>query len=266
MHALEHDQGMHANFLIAIKPDLQSRKLMNCLSLAIVAGLLLTRIAACDDTPKDSIPDVTVSPDKKYGVTVPPSVNVPDFFTKTNEIIELKSHRNVGWINAETAFARMNKHELLPAWWSADDTYLLWQVEGKWGMHQQELVCLTGGEIQWELDVLAVLERQILNRTEAAIPEKFLAASKANWGDGSDYPEKFTIDSWCDKSNKGPLKFPVLFHVFLTSNPKGAEGVPEVDSFMDAVLKDTGEITVTRFQLGRTKDAAWYQTQEDDRR
>jgi len=30
--------------------------------------------------------------------------------------------------NAPTAYARMNHSKLLPAWWSADDAFVFWQV------------------------------------------------------------------------------------------------------------------------------------------
>jgi len=155
----------------------------------------------------------------------------------------------------------MNNSELLPAWWSPDDTYLLWQVNGKWGMRTQMLVCLDGGEIKWELDVLAVLQRAILSRTEAINPRKFLAAKKANWGDGSAYPEKFTVDSKAHGANDKPLIFPVRLSVYLTSNPKGADSVPQIDSYMDATLNQDGSMIFSNFHSGKSPSSPWNEVQ-----
>jgi len=227
-------------------------------------GSLLFGIARADTLSDASVPDNTLSPDKRYGITVPPSENASNAWTFGNNLVEMKSKRLVGEINATTAYAFMNHSERLPAWWSADDAYVLWQVDGKWGMDTQMLVRLKDGGIQWELDVLKVLQRAILTRTEAVDPQKFLAAKKENWGWGSAYPEKFTIDSRAHDTNKGPLTFPVRFDVYLTSSPKGVGNVPEVDSFMEATLSKEGEIAVTDFHSGKSPSSPWNQIQAAD--
>jgi hypothetical protein len=206
-----------------------------------------------------SVPDNTLSPDKRFGVTVPFS-DVAGVFEENN-LVEMKSKRVLGPINISTAYGRVNNSEILPAWWSSDDSYVLWQVNGKWGMDTQMLVCLKDGEIQWELDVIKVLQRAILTRTEALDPKNFLAAKKANWGDGSAYPEDFTFDSKARETNKRPLTFPVRFDVYLTSNPKGSEGVPEIDSYMEATLSRDGEINVTGFHSGKSTSSPWNEIQ-----
>ncbi len=207
-------------------------------------------------------PETTLSPDKRYGITVPASFTMENSWAADNQLIEMKTGQVLGSINSdEPAFARMNHSELLPAWWSADDTSLLWQVAGKWGMETQMLVRLKDSQIQWQLDVIKVLQREILTRTEQADPDRFLAAKKENSGSGSAYPEKFVFDSQPEGWNKGPLKFPVRFHVYLTSNCKGAENVPEVDSSMEATLNEDGRIKVTEFKMGRTKSSPWYKLQ-----
>jgi hypothetical protein len=211
------------------------------------------------------VPNNTLSSDKLYGVTVPPSENAANAWTKTNDLVEMKSKRVLGCINTDTAYASMNHSELLPAWWSADDTSLLWQVNGKWGIDEQMLVRLKGGEIEWELDIVKVLQRDILTRTETANPKGFLAAKKRNWDDGSAFPEKFSFDSEADNANKGPLTFPVHFRIYLTANPKGADDVPEVDSSMEATLDQNGEIKITGFRLGKNRSAPWYSIQTESR-
>ncbi len=169
--------------------------------------------------------------------------------------------RVLGEINAWTAYAHENHVDILPVWWSRDSAYALWQVEGKWGKQSQVLIALQSGEIAWELDVLTALQRAILTRTEAVDPKKFLEAKKRNWGDGSGYPEKFTVEAVADHSNEGSLTFPVCLRVYLTSNPKSIPSIPQVDSSMEATLNKDGMITVTGFRMGksvaRVKDLPW---------
>jgi len=229
---------------------------------AFIFGLIILSAARADNVSDTSpIPANTLSPDKHYGVTVPPSFTDADAYSAVNNIVDVKSKHVLGYINAPTAYARMNHSELLPAWWSANDAYLLWQVYGKWGMDTQMLVCLKSGEIQWELDVIKVLQRAILTRTEATNPKKFLSAKKKNWGDGSAYPENFVIDSQAKGANKGPLTFPVRFDVFLTSDCKGVGREPALDSSMEATLEEDGEIKITGFRMGRNRAAPWYEVQ-----
>jgi hypothetical protein len=228
---------------------------------AALLGLAIFSAARADNpSDKSTPPNSTLSPDKRYGITVPPTFTAKDAFNQFNALVDMKSKRVLGYINADTAFARMNHSELLPAWWSADDDAVLWQVEGKWGKDMQMLVRLKDGEIDWELDVLTVLRRAILTRTEANDPKKFLAAKKSNWSGGSAYPEKFVTDSEAEHANRGPLTFPVRFHVYLTSNCKNID--PEgVDSSMEATLNREGEIIITGFHMGRTRSAPWYEVQ-----
>ncbi len=227
-----------------------------------ILGLIILTSARAEDVSDTSpIPDTALSPDKRYGVTVPPSFTDADAYSEANNIVDVKSKHVLGYINAPTAYARMNHSDLLPAWWSTNDGYLLWQVYGKWGMDTQMLVCLKSGEIQWELDVIKVLQREILTRTEATDTKKFLAAKKKNWGSGSAYPETFVIDSQAKGANKGPLTFPVQFDVFLTSDCKGVGREPALDSSMEATLGEDGEIKITGFRMGRNRAAPWYEVQ-----
>jgi hypothetical protein len=223
---------------------------------------LFCSITKADIDSQSSIPTNTISPNKLYGVTVPSGSSAdPGAIAKENDIVELSDKKILGCINAETAFAHMNNLEILPAWWSSDDSCFLWQVSGPWGMYTQMLICLKGDKITWQLDVLKVLQRTILTRTEAVDSKKFLAAKKANWGNGSAYPETFTIDSRAENANKGPLVFPVRFHVYLTSNPKGADGIPNLDSSMEAIMSQDGVIKITKFHYGKSQMAPWNEVQ-----
>jgi len=46
------------------------------------------------------------------------------------------------------------------------------------------------------------------------------------------------------------LKFPLLYHVFLTSNTKGIEGVTNLNSRMTAEVGADGTLKVNDFHLG----------------
>ena len=199
------------------------------------------------DTSTTPVPPETMSPDGRYGVTVPERVDSTN--DVSNFLVEMKTKRIIDYINADLISLSTNHDSLMPAWWSAGDTYLLWQVQGKWAVRTQMLIHLKDGAIDYEFDVLAALQRSILTRTEAAAPAKFIAAKKAHWGNGSAYPETFTIDSLVDGVNKAPLKFPLYFHVSLTSDPKEIDAATALNSALDATLESDGTIKITAFHL-----------------
>lgn len=78
------------------------------------------------------------------------------------------------------------------------------------------------------------------------VPERYAAAKKANAGNGSAYPEGFTIDV----EVLDPNSFPLRVRAILTSDPKGIGEIPKVDSHLDAVIDKHGKFTVTDFKLG----------------
>jgi len=89
---------------------------MKTLICICLLGVSTMEIVRAGDPPAQAIPaDNTLSPNKRYGITVPPNGNVSDAFEQTNDLVDMKSKRVIGWIDAQTAFVRMNHSELLPA-------------------------------------------------------------------------------------------------------------------------------------------------------
>jgi hypothetical protein len=99
------------------------------------------------------IPPATLSPDGKYGITAFDSTSNPipedDHLTFPNEIIELSSGRSIGRIAGEEAWVRANYEVILPARWSADSSFLLWEVDSKWTLGSLKLLKIRHGKIEW---------------------------------------------------------------------------------------------------------------------
>jgi len=201
-----------------------------------------------------TIPTTTFSPDHRYGVTVPKMENYETIKDPKNEIVEVATGHVVGAIQGNAAFDRMNHEDIVPSCWSADDSMLVWLVDGKWGFNTEILIKLENGKIKWQVDVLKLLQQEILKRTREAVPEKYAAVKATSGGYGSWYKDGFAIDcvlnAQCDA-----LVFPLLAHVFLTSNTKSLEGVTNVDSRMTAKVRQDGTIKVDDFHLGQEPPA-----------
>ena len=194
-----------------------------------------------------TVPAITLSQDQRYGVTVPSTDSAVE--NPQNEIIEIKTGRVVGAIRAEVAFDRINNGDIVPAGWTADDSMLLWQVDGKWGFETEILVKLAAGEIKWQVDILQRLQQEMLKRTRQAVPKKYAAVKAASSGYGSWYKDGFAIDCVLDNP-VAPMKLPLLYHCFLTSNTKGLDGVTNVDARMTAQVNVDGTVKVEDFHMG----------------
>jgi hypothetical protein len=165
-------------------------------------------------------------------------------------VIELKTGRLLGAIQVPyVAFDHINDGEIDATIWSEDDSMLLWQVDGKWGFNTETLVSLRDGKILAQVDILHLLQQEVLRRTKEASPKDYAAVKANSAGFGSWYKDGFAVDCVL-VSSVGPLKFPLLYRVFLTSNTKGAEGVTNVDSRMTAEVNRDGTFTVKDFHLG----------------
>lgn len=197
--------------------------------------------------PKDSL-----SPDQRYGVTVPILDQAPDLDTTDNSVIEMKTGRILGPIRAYTGWNRMNHGGVLPARWSQDGALLLWTVDGKWFFNTLVLVKIEKGKIAWQTDVLKAGQQAILARTKKAAPEKYAAFKKAGAGNGSAYPEGFAVDV----VTKGDLAFPLQIDVSLTSSTEVQADpdipiAPKLESNLQGVVNERGQFVVTAFHLGR---------------
>jgi hypothetical protein len=225
------------------------------ISLLSVSAHSVFAFAISDKAPKGYyIYEDTLSPDHKYGVTVFDNTenDAPD--DGKSQIIEVKTGKLLGAINAELACKNMNHDTIVPTRWTADDSTLLWLVDGKWGFSNEVLIHLKDEKIASQIDVLDLLQKEILKRTKAATPKEYAKVQATSGDFGSWYKDGFAID--CVPDDRGnvtdkPLVFPLLYHVFLTSNTKGLEDVVNVDSRMTALLHQDGTIEVIDFHMGK---------------
>jgi hypothetical protein len=218
---------------------------------AALSGAAL--IAATGGVNSDYItPPFTFSSDQRYGVMIPvwhdEGAQEPD--ERMNNVVELATRRIVTVIHAEPGYNRaLNFHETAPPLWSADSSVLLWKVKGKWFPDALVLLKLEGGKEKWQLDLLRAAQQTILTRTKSAAPEKYAEAKEANAGNGSAYPDGFTVDVTTDEDK---ISFPFHVLVDLTANPKHIENFQaNLESHLDAIVTEDGKFVVKDFKLGR---------------
>ena len=198
-------------------------------------------------------PSFTFSPDNRYGVKLPVYHDEADDEqdSRKNQVVEMATGRVVAVINGDPGYDRaLNHHQTAPPRWSQDSSLLLWRVDGKWFPHALVLVKLENDKEKWQLDLMKAAQKEILDRTRQAAPRKYSAAKKANAGNGSAYPEGFTVT--VERAEEGTsVSLPLRFVVDLTANPKGIGDFPaNLESQLDAVVGDDGKFVVKRFQLG----------------
>jgi hypothetical protein len=198
-----------------------------------------------------TIPDITLSPDHRYGVTVP-GLDTPN---PHNSLIEIKTGRVLAVIQADTGYERANHISLVPSRWAKDNSFLLWEVEGKWFDTALVLLKLENGKVEWQRNLLKIGQQAILARTKRAAPRKYRAAKEQNKGNGSAYPDGFTVDVAVEGKKGEPLSLPLAIFVSLTSNPKGIEDLINLDASLEASMNSEGKFTVTKFHLGTKPDA-----------
>jgi hypothetical protein len=156
-----------------------------------------------------------------------------------NSLIEIKTGRVLAEIHATTGYEKANHISLLPSRWTSDNSYLLWEVDGKWCDTALVLLKLENGNVEWQRDLLKIGQQAILARTKQMAPRKYRDAKEQNKGNGSAYPDGFTVDVAVEGKEVEPLSLPLTIHVYLTSNPKGI-GDPQfinLDARLDASMK-----------------------------
>ena len=224
-------------------------------SVAIFAFFAFTAWVSGEGIPKGFIVmESSHSPDHRYGVTVPvfdlehPENGPADL---RNGLVELKTGRVLAKIQAEEGYDRLlNFRETLPARWSADSALLVWTVAGKWFPTALVALKIEKGEAKWQVDILKTAQNAILARTTKAAPRQYAATKKQNAGNGSAYPEGFTVDA----AVLDPISFPLRVHATLTANPKQMESLINLDSHLDAVITPEGKFVVTDFQLEKKRE------------
>jgi hypothetical protein len=196
--------------------------------------------------------DMTLSPDHRYGVTVP-DLDTPN---PQNSLVEVETGRVLAVIAADTGYESANHNSVLPSRWAKDDSLLLWEVDGKWCDTALVLLKLQNGAVAWQLDLLKSGQQALLALTKQARPKRYLAAKEKNRGSGSAYPDGFTVDVVAqgnkDELKSAALSLPLKIRAYLTSNPKSIEGREDTDleSRLDGLVDKDGKFRVTNFHLG----------------
>ena len=194
----------------------------------------------------------SLSPDKRYGVLAPDLDHYDDAATDQNKLVEVKTGRVLAVIQAETGMVHMNHGGILPSRWSTDGSLLLWKVDGKWCPRALVLLKIDNGEVKWQRNLLKTAQQEILARTRKASPKRYAAAKKQNAGNGSAYPDGFTVNVTDSDQGDAPLSLPLAISTALESDPKAIEDFPEkakLNSEMDAIVDPDGKFVVKNFHL-----------------
>ncbi len=225
---------------------------------ALAAAVFAPAIFGADDSQLNlpvgyTVPAITLSPNKQYGVTAYDDTNnpPPSGEIEPNKVIDMKTGRVVAVIDAAPAMTRMNNAEILAVKWSPHGSLMLWHVDDNWCPWALVLLDIDGGKLRWQTDLLKVVDKEILVRTQKAAPDKYAAAKQANAGNGSAYPDGFTIDVMVD----GKISPPIHVTAALTSNPKQIPTIPELDSHLDGYVDGNGKFAVKNFSLGPGKSS-----------
>jgi hypothetical protein len=219
-------------------------------SVSLTVGFLTAATALAQNVPANySVPDTTLSPDHAYGVTVPQADHYDDIPNPQNQLVEVKTGRVLATIKADAGWDRGNYDSVLPPTWSPDGSLLLWHVDGKWSPTALVLINIQNGVVKWQLDLLKAAQQAILAQTKKAQPAKYAAAKKENSGNGSAYPDGFTVDVAALIPSNQPLALPLKVQANLTSNPKQDEGMTDLDATITGSVDKNGKFTVTKFQI-----------------
>ena len=217
---------------------------------------LLALAAGAQNIPKGFVvPKCTISPDGRYGVTVPVLDPHKDSENPKNSVIELKTGKSIAVIKTKWTGWNMGHGGVLPCRWSSDGSLLLWEVAGKWFRDAVVLLKFKNGSLEWQCDITGVAQREILKRTRDAVPKKYGKAKASNVGNGSAYPEGFTIEVFA----LDPISLPLNIRTALTADPKQIKGSPQLGSELSARVDDRGKFTVTDYRI---KDGAYEELEE----
>ncbi len=173
----------------------------------------------------------SLSPDKRYGVLVPTDFDHYDDSKSQNKLVEVETGRTLAVINAETGKAGfMNHGGIQPSRWSADGSFLLWEVAGKWSPRALVLLKIEDGKVKWQRDLL----KAILTRTHKFLPKGFV---------------DFTgIDVQVTGKEDAPISLPLAIHVEFDTNPKPLVPPPNAHYTMEATVDSDGKLIVKSFR------------------
>ena len=218
-------------------------------TLVAAANIAIAAFAGSAPPPGFTIPKSTLSPDKRFGILVPDEKR---YDAGEKNLVEVSTGRVLAVIAGEPGMERMNHGGVDPTRWSADSSLLLWRIDGKWFPRALVLIKLDGDKVQWQLDLLKTGQQEILARTRQAEPKKYAAAKKRNAGNGSAYPDGFTVDVATDGEENSPVALPIRVNVTLTSNPKAMPNFPEnaeLNATLQGEVGKDGEFKILKFTL-----------------
>lgn len=234
-----------------------SRRFLRRSPLTIIAAIFTAALVcqlAAGPVPKGcQVPEDSISPNHEIGVTVPILTDEKEQKDLKNNLIEIKTGKLLGVIKGETGWNRQNHGGVLPARWSKDSSILVWTVDGKWFPNTLVVLKLREKAVLWQVDLLKTVQREMLTRTKAAKPKEYAAIVAGHKGDGSAYPDGFSID--VDVDAEKALTLPLHFHGALTSDPKGADSLPKVESKLEGTIDEKGTVTISKFALGAGKSS-----------
>jgi hypothetical protein len=202
-------------------------------------------------------PPYTFSPDHHFAVMIPvfhiETAERPDH--RRNKLVDLQTGSVIAVIDADPpGYDRaLNHHEAPTPRWSTDSSALLWKIGGKWSPDALILLKIEQNRAKWQLDLLKTAQQAVLLRTREAAPEQYKICKKHNAGNGSAFPDGFTVDVTTDGEDTNTVSLPLSVHADLTANPKQIEGDPNLDSHLDGVVTPNGNFVVKDFHLGSQK-------------
>ena len=220
--------------------------------ISVVCLFLLTITKATALPAGYIIPKETLSPNHRYAFMVPVfDSTVTDSSQFQNALIDAKTDQIITKVDAPAGFDRpLNYVSVEQPLWSKDESLVLWKVNDKWCPTALVLIKLKNNKQLWQLNLLTVFQEKILSYTKKAVPKKYEVAKKANIGNGSSYPEGFTVDvEPVENGKNGLLELPIKIHITLSSNPKLIKDKPNLNSEMDAIVKNDGTIEVKKFKI-----------------
>lgn len=229
----------------------------NVLVLLFVAALGSVSSHGADPNPSLKIPisQTTISPDGRFGVTVPSMEEYLDSGESLkNVLVDVATKRPIVVIEGQVGTTYLARHTA-GAQWSSESDLLLWTVSAKWFEAEQILFKLKDGKVAWQLDLRKTVEQAILKRTREASPETYALKKKENAGNGSAYPEGFSV--FIQVGGNEGLQLPLTVHASMTSDPKSSrlpdnKGVSRswnLESGLEGVVEKAGKFSVTQFKL-----------------
>jgi len=190
-----------------------------------------------------------LSPSGRYAVTVPKGEFVDQIADSKNQLITATTGTTLAQLPGWVGHNRMN-HGGCDGTWSKDESLLVWIVDGKWSSDSVVVAKTGGARVDWVVDLSPPCQRAILERLKGVDALAYTRAKERNNGNGSAYPEGFTIDVRTGDVEGEDPKLPLKVRIDLTSDPKGMHN-ESVECWLDAVLDEHGKLSFGEFHMGR---------------